>query len=40
MSFKITGNDDRVHLTNNKTFLASTRNCHLKVESWQKEIMD
>jgi len=42
MSFKITGNDSdasyRFHLTNSKTFLASTRNC-LKVELWQK-IMD
>jgi len=41
MSFKTTGNDAgyRFHLTNSKTFLANTRNC-LKVESWQKEIMD
>jgi len=35
MSFKTTGNDSddgyRFHLTNSKTFLAST-NCHLKVE--------
>jgi len=41
---KTTGNDSdagyRFHLTNSKTFLASTRNCHLKIEPWQKEIMD
>jgi len=44
MFFKTTGNDSddgyRFHLTNNKTLLASTRNCHLKIESWRKEIMD
>jgi len=28
------------HLTNNKTFLASTRSYHLKVELLQKCIMD
>jgi len=43
MFFKTTGNDSDIgyqfHLTNSKTFLASTRNC-LKVEPWQKEIMD
>jgi len=43
MSFKTTGSDSdagyRFHLTN-KTFLASTRNCHLKIESWWKRIMD
>jgi len=42
MSFKTTGNDSDVgyrFLTNSKTFLAS-KNCHLKVEPWQKEIMD
>jgi len=42
MSFKTTGNDSddgyRFHLTNSKTFL--TRKCYLKVEPWQKEIMD
>jgi len=44
MSFKITGNDSddgyQFLLTNSKTFLASTRNHHLKIEPWQKEIMD
>jgi len=43
MSFKTTGSDSdadyRFHLTN-KTFLASTRNYHLKAEPWQKGIMD
>jgi len=41
MSFKITGSDTsyRFQLTN-KTYLASTRNCHLKVELWRKRIMD
>jgi len=43
MSFKTTGNDSdagyRFHLTNSKIFLARTRNC-LKVEPWQKKIMD
>jgi len=36
MSFKITGNDNdngyRFHLANSKIFLASTRNCYLKVD--------
>jgi len=44
MSFNTTGNNSdagyQIHLTNSKTFLASTRNCHLKVVPWQKEIMD
>jgi len=43
MSFKITGNDSDDgyrFLMNSKTFLASIRNCHLKVEPWQKEIID
>jgi len=42
MSFKTTGNDDgyQFHSMNNKTFLANTRNCYLKIEPWQKEIMD
>jgi len=43
MSFKTTESDSdagyRFHLTN-KTFLASTRNCHLKVEPWRKGIMN
>jgi len=33
-------NGYRFHLVNSKTFVASTENCHLKVESWQKKIMD
>jgi len=44
MPFKTTGSDSddgyRFHLMNSKTFLASTRNCLLKVEPWQKKIMD
>jgi len=42
MSFKTTGNDSddgyRFHLMNSKTFLASTRNCYLKVESDRRRL--
>jgi len=33
-------NGYRFYLANSETFLASTENCHLKVEPWQKEIMN